>query len=567
MTVKPIDIIKKFSVAGGEGISEYWRTNKSPIETKELANLLYSIRKITSYIGPHVGNVIWNGMRSTAEATDIAINPQLVMGRYPIPGNKTDIVIGTVISEALKKAEWSQRVIDQTFIKYAKVQVEANYRLKMFLDIAEQIYVDIVSNRSILGLYTEKVRQTKFNETKKYFVQPPSFGELINIWWLMAGDRSGCKYQEDFTHEVYNVRGYNLEYYYLRPLRLLNSIIKELIEECPKIRSVVDRCNYRVTLYVRVWKELIDMTRFWMVDAYDPILMPKAIDINELVSKESGDALKAIQATLAREVEASLTQNVFDLTDDIRIICGEDADIVPIKVTDYVIPLIEPLDRELMYRLYVALKSHAKKRNIFTRGLKNGKLDSRRLFRAPINGNIFHYKKQKLEMNSHVVLLVDATGSMGGPKWKQVQRIYNALYEAVNSFNKTTRVFAYSEVRGECIITELTPLHRVLNTVKPQGKTASGEAIIATALMLKKSVKRPFIIHLTDGASNWGADVKHAINFCKEKKINLMSLGFRCSPSNKTALKKEYEKQVVFIDSIKELPKEFAKLLANTNYL
>jgi len=560
MTQKPKDIITKFVYSGGEGISDYWRTNKSPIETKELANLLRSTRRITSFIGPNVGNVIWNGMRSISVDTDIALDPQLVLGRYPIPSDKTDIAIGTVIIKALNQAEWSQRAIDQTFAKFAKSQVDVNYKLKMFLEMAEQIYIDTVSNRSVLGLYTEMHRKATFQETKRYFVQPPSLGELMNIWWIMGGDRSGCKYQEEFSREIHNVRGYELEQHYKGPLSLLNSIVRELIEECPKIKSVVDRCTYRVGLYSRVWSELKDITKFY------PLMLQKPSENNDIL-EGSAELQKTIQSKLAEEVESNLTEEVFDLTEDIGRILGEDSDVVPIKVTDNVIPFIEPLDRELMYKLYIALRSHAKKRNIFNRGLKSGKLDSRRLYRAPINGNIFCYKKQELEMNSDVVLLVDATGSLGGPKWKLVQKIYRALFEAVNSFNSNTRIFSYSEVKGECTLTELTPSHGMFYTVIPRGKTASAEAIIATALMLKKHAKRPFIIHLTDGASNWGSEVKLAIDYCKQKKISLKTLGFGCSSSNMVGLKEEYDNQVVFVEGLKELPKEFAKLLANTNYL
>lgn len=566
MTLKENDIITRFSFAGGEGISDYWRMNKSPIETKELANLLRSARRITSYIGPNVGNVIWNGMRSISEETDIALDPRLVWGSYPIPSHKTDAVIGTVIIKALKQTEWSQRAIEQTFAKFAKSQTDVNYKLKMFLEIAEQIYIDIISNRSVLGLYTEKYRISTFQEIKRYFVQPPSLGELLNIWWIMGGDKSGQKYQEEFSREIHSVRGYDLEQYYKEPLSLLNSIVRELIEECPNIKSVVDRCTYRVDVYSRVWRELKEITKFWIGDRFDPLMMQKPSENNDIL-EGADDLLKTIQSKLAVEIESNLTEEVFDLTEDIGRILGEDSEVVPIKVTDNVIPLIEPLDRELTYKLYIALRSHAKKRNIFNRGLKSGRLDSRRLYRAPINGNIFCFKKQELQMNSNVVLLVDATGSLGGPKWKLVQRIYRALFEAVSNFNSNTRIFSYSEVKGECTLTELTPSHGMFYTVIPRGKTASAEAIIAAALMLKKRAQRPFIIHLTDGASNWGSEVRQAIDYCKQKKISLKTLGFGCSSSNMSALKEEYDNQVVFVDGTKDLPKEFAKLLVTTNYL
>ncbi len=564
---KPDNVIKRFYITGGEGLSEYWRRNKSPIESRELAHLLQAIRKITGYIGPNAGNVIWAGMRSSTEATDITLNPALVMGKYPIPGNKTDMVIGTVIIEALKRIEWSERVIKLIYGKLGKPTQDANVKLKMFLEMAEQIFVDIVANRTVLGLYTEKVREIKFSEARKDFVQPPSFEELIHIWWLMAADKSGCKYQEEFTNQIHGSYGYNLENFYKKPLRVLNSIVREMKEECRKLRGVVERCEYRAKLYTRIWNEIEEMTKFWLTDLNDPSLMPKALDFDDVLSGDLGEALKAIQATLAKEIEAKLTRNNFDLTDEVRIICQDDGNVVPIEVSNFVVPLEEPINKELAYKLYLALKGHAKRRNLFNRGLNSGKIDGRRLFRAPINGKIFYYKKEKHVIDSDLIILVDATGSMGGPKWKDLQIIFSALFEAVKSFDNTIRVFAYYEVKGKTNLTELSTKKGELFTVLPRGKTASGEAIIATTLMLKKKTKQPFFIHFTDGASNWGCEVKYAIKHCKKNKINLMTLGFGCQPSSKAALREEYGNQVEFVDTLQELPKKFSKLLKHTNYI
>jgi hypothetical protein len=560
------DIIKKFQITGGKGISDYWRRDISPIESKELANLLQAIRKIACHIGPNVGNIIWTGMNSSSEASDIALDPRLVMGKYPVPSSKTDFAIGTVVNNALKQTEWSSRVINLTHSRLAVAVHKTNHHLKEFLDMAEQIYIDIVSNQSVLGLYTEKVRQIKFRKARGLFVQPPSYEELMHIWWMMAADRSGCKYKEEFTDDMYGVYGYNLESHYRKPLSLLNSIIGELIEECPKKRSVVERCDYRTNIYVRIWEDLLGMTKFWMMNINDPNLLPKALDFDDILSDEFSEPLKTIRATLAREIKANLPRNNYDLTDEIRIICQDDEKIVPLEVNDIVLPVDERLDRELVYKLYLALKSHAKRRNDVNRGLTSGKIDGRRLYRAPTSGKVFCNKKKKYEMNSDIILLIDATGSMAGPKWKVMQKIFCALFTALSSFNKNCRLFAYYEVKGICNLAELTPRKGEFYTVLPRGKTASGEAIIATSLMSKR-IKKPFIIHLTDGASNWGCPVSLAIDYCKKKKINLMTIGYGTNTSNKTALKEEYGDQVVFFENLKELPKKFAELLVQINYM
>ena len=70
---------------------------------------------------------------------------------------------------------------------------------------------------------------------------------------------------------------------------------------------------------------------------------------------------------------------------------------------------------------------------------------------------------------------------------------------------------------------------------------------------LKGRNKKPFLIHITDGASNWGCGVGDAIAYCRKEKINLLTLGIGCSPANKQTLKKEYGNLVQFIDRIDEL--------------
>ncbi len=126
------DVINSFDIKGEEGISEYWRRCKSPVESRELANLLLSIRKIVRYIGPNVGNIIWSGMKSSKGASEINLNPSLVVGNYPVPGDKTDYAIGVVVKEAHKQIEWSERVINLVGRKLTKASTDHTYRLKSF---------------------------------------------------------------------------------------------------------------------------------------------------------------------------------------------------------------------------------------------------------------------------------------------------------------------------------------------------------------------------------------------------------------------------------------------------
>ena len=98
-------------------------------------------------------------------------------------------------------------------------------------------------------------------------------------------------------------------------------------------------------------------------------------------------------------------------------------------------------------------------------------------------------------------------------------------------------------------------------TVLPHGKTASGEAIIATALNLKNKTRKCRIVHITDGASNWGCGVGEAISYCKKNNVGLMTLGIGCSVASKQSLRDEYGKLVQFVDDTEQLPRLFGNLL------
>ncbi|AGL00217.1 vWA domain-containing protein [Desulfoscipio gibsoniae] len=559
------NVIKTFLIPGEEGYSEFWRRNKSPVEFLELANLLGAILKISGFMGRNVGNIIWSGMKTSSEENDIILDPSLVLGKYPIPGNKTDIVVGMAVHEAYKRMEWYERIKTLSLRKIGKASAVNIRKYMLYVDMAERIYVDLVANRSILGLYAEKNRNYRFEEARKAFYQPPTFDELLYLWWLIDADIRGYKYKEGFTNDIQGYFGYNLEQLYQKPMRMLNSITVALIEECLKIHSIVDRCEFRANLYISKWKELLNHTQFWIASIQDSTYLPKTSDASEAVS-DGEKPLKPITAFMAKEIEAQLNRKNMDLTEDIRVLCQDD-DVVPIEINDIVLPLKDNYDRHLLYRLQAIVRSHTEKRNSISRGMKSGKIDARRLYRAPLTGNIFMHKKVEYEMTNNIILVVDASGSMGGPKWKAIQIIFSMLYKALSNYNKNTRVFAYSEAKGTCNLTELSKKRGELYTVLPQGKTASGEAIIATAMMLKRKNKYPFIIHITDGASNWGSDVKYAINHCKKNKISLMTLGFGCEKNNKVALKKEYGNQVQFIDNLEEFPRKFGDLLAHSKIM
>ena len=552
-------VIEAFCIPGQDGHSEYWRRDKSPVEGLELAKLLLSIRKMASYVGRNTGEIVWAGMECRE---GISLDPTLAMGAYPIPAGRADILIGVAIRKAYLKTEWSERFKRIALERLDLMPVYA-YKYALFFDMAESVYVDCLSNRTVLGLYTEKAREWELREKRSGFINPPTATELLQIWWMMAADIGGQAYKEEYRDRSAGglTERASLEKFYKKPVALLNSIVGQLIDVCPKINGVTERGDFRIDLYNSIWPELLEDFKFWPGDRADHILL--ADKFREELEKEDEDqkALKATLLSLTEEIERNFRHKAYDFTAQVKSVVKNEDDVVRTEGNDIVMPARDKIDRQLQHDLRVAIKSVSQRKTTYERGLMAGKIDRRRLHRAQTTGAAFHLRKNWFELVNDIVLLVDCTGSMAGPtKWDWTETMYQTIFDVIRSFNKHARVFAYNEVKGSCRITELY-MGGKFYAVLPHGKTASGEAIIATALSLKRRAKRPFILHITDGASNWGCGVKDAITFCKKKRIELLTLGLGCDPSNKNALKKEYGNLVQFVDDMKDLPECFRKLL------
>ncbi len=561
------EIIEKFYITEADGYSEFWRKNKSPVEIIELARLLQALRKIASHIGRNVGEIVWSGM--TLEH-GIALDPTPIMGKYPIPPAKTDIMVGLMVQEALEKTEWSDRLKTLALTRL-ELPPHYKYKLSLYIDMCEKIYVDCLSNRSVLGNYTEKAREWSIIEKGKQFIQPPTVTELFHIWWKMAADRNGKKYKEDYVDRSAGglVERGNLEKLYKKPIALLNSIVGQLINECPKITGVTERLNSRLEVYLSIWPKLLEYIKFWPGDRADPFLL--ADKFKDDIEKENKEkkAVKATLASFAEPIERAIKKNNLDFTEKVKSNVRNVDDVVRIEGSDIVMLAKNRIDRTLFHRLQVEFRIIAQQITHYNRGLTSGKIDRRRLYRAATNGAAFQMKKKEFQVQNDFVLLVDATGSMSEPnRWAKTETIFQTLFSVIRLYNKSARLFAYNEVRNTCRLTELY-IGGKFYSVLPHGQTASGEAIIATALNLKpsSSIKRPFIVHITDGASNWGCGVKDAIKFCKKKKIRLLTVGIGCGPASKQSLREEYGKLVQFLDHTNDLPGLVKTLLSHSKKL
>lgn len=554
------DVVERFCIVDGGGHSAFWRRDTSTTETMELAKLLSGLRKVATFVGRNIGDIVWSGMDFKY---GIALDPSLVMGKYPVPSSKTDIAVGMTTRLAFEKTEWSDRLKEIAQSMANDLPAPYAYKFNLFINMCEKVYLDCISNHNILGLYTEAARQWEAAEMAKKFLQPPTVTQLFHIWWKMAADIGGEKYKETYIDRtVGSIAGkIDLTDIYGPPLQLLNSIMPQLMNDCVRIQGVTERVDFRLKLYASLWPELLEYIKFWTTDRSDPFLIPESFRKEMEKEDEEKEATRATLISFAEQIECAIPKKQRDFTEDVKANVVNKDDVVEIVGNDIVMRVKDKIDKPLLHKLQQTLKTIAQRNTIYNRGLTSGKIDRRKLYRAKTTGNAFLIKKKNFELPNDIVMIVDATGSMSDPnKWNQAQVIMQTLFSAIKKYNKNAKLYAYNEVRNKCRLTELYSSDMFF-TVLPNGKTASGEAIIATALKLKKKIKKPFIIHITDGASNWGCGVKDAIKFCGKKKIHLLTLGIGCSPAAKTSLKDEYGILAKFIDNIDELPKLFGDQL------
>ncbi|MBE0480282.1 MAG: VWA domain-containing protein [Dehalococcoidia bacterium] len=521
------------------GLSEYWRVNISNSEAVELANLLRALRKVAGHLGPNAGDIEYAGM-SRGGGAAIVIDPARVMGRYPVPPAKVDLLIGTTVHEALHRIVWSDHVWKLLEPAAEAVGKMDMLRMQKLVHTGEDIYVDLVAARSVLGLYVEKVRAVAMEARgKKIRPGTPSIDELVYVWW--AGRGGG--------NEAYREA--------LIELERLTDALRLITAESG---GVTARCRQRADLYLETYRKLASRVSGFRVIDKQLYWYPSSVAGKEKTApspRKTADN-KPLSPYLSRQIELQLAAHSADITPIIEHIVGPGADVAPTSRWDFNIPAHPVIDRRLAGRLRAIFLNYSERKKVVSRGLISGKVDGRRLYRAPISGRCFEQVDRLPDLDWTVTLLLDASGSMKGTKWRMVENTVGNLHAALAGYRNRLRAYAYFEMDGVCMFSSLLKGRRLFS-IPPGGQTASGQAIIAAAYFMPGGHGRKLLIHITDGESNFGCDVQYGIDYCRQKNINLVTLA--CGYRDRAALTTQYGKTVQFLRSYGQLPQAIEDLL------
>jgi hypothetical protein len=401
------------SEAYSKGYSSYWRKNKSITEAVELANVLRALRKVAGYVGENVGQICWEGMAEEKGGGKIIFAPSFILGEYPVPPGKVDIFAGRVIHESLHRKEWSELVWEKVEGARKGMSFPEMDVLSKMVTAGEDIYVDKISEKSVFGLYVREAREEGFEPgLRRDPLLSPTPGILFDLWRKQALDNSLPQ---------------NINPLYEQPLAILLSYTGELVDIRQGSASVTSRCSQRSELYLRIWDALKDIILPWKRDSITYFKqIPKKVE--EVRRTTTTPPKEVLPHSLARRIEEELALGSKDVTPFIKQICGEDnLDVLPTVFWDSLTPSHPTWGPYLIARLKGIFQTYAERVSILNRGLKSGQIDKRRLYRAYTSGNCFMIKQLLPYMAWNIIILVDASRSMHGAKWKLVESTVASL--------------------------------------------------------------------------------------------------------------------------------------------
>jgi len=547
--------------------SRYWRKNYSHLEATELATVLAAMRKVAAHIGSNVKPIYWQGM-SASPTNSIILNPAEVRGTYPVSFQKIDLLVGEVVREAFWCIEWSDWVKNQVEQQASPSTEGIKDYLSSFISVAEDLYIDEKVSPTVWRFYLSKYWKSIAGEMERDPSLPPSASSLASVWRKRL--------------LLYTLPP-NLHHYYDDLVNILMEY-SGTIRQVKNLSTLKERRNRRVEIYLEIWDRISLIIKEWET----PPFYPEGVNIYDEGSpnkakipvekgekeensddddaKEKEEESSGLEEELAAQISSKLEEGESDLTEHISVHINDPQTqkmntIFSRAVAKCNVSADQSQVRRLkrIFQKQQAFIRRSKKRGII-RNVDMGKIDARRLYRVPLaDGKIF--KRRDISGSDYswnINIVADASASMAGRKtterpWKVAERTFVSLTEAAKGFSNHLEVFGYQEQTRQCNLFRLFQ-EGELYTIVPSGRTPTGQAILAAAMLMKKDDRRKMIIHITDGAANCGINVLDAIEYCQKNKIELITIGCGCNLQTRQFLMERYPRGTVYLmDDIRNL--------------
>lgn len=559
----------KAPVGGPQKVySIYWRKNRSHHEATELASVLSAMRKVAGFIGDNTKPVYWDGM-PCSENSAIILNPEGVRGTYPVPYRNIDLLVGQVVYESFLNVEWSDWVIGQAK-NHTSLSAETEPYLHSILLVAEEIYLDARVHPWVWSFYLSKhLKSLASQKDRRDLSLPPVPESVASLWRQMIFLQTTVK---SFHHYYEDLLAILMEY---------TPLIREIADE-----SILDeRRSKRIQLYADMCAKIQWAIMEW--EKFEPL--KNAVSIkdesgpkvpapeagedskNEPSLKEEASTPEAIRPELAEEINSILDEGNTDLTQVIlAVVENPKSEVMNTLFSRGIAECKVALDKEQVNRLRKIFEKQQSlirrsRKNRARRGLEQGKLDVRRLYRVPYSEKVFKRKENIHSDHSwNITIVADASASMGRRvgstnSWTLAEQTFASLAEAAKRFSNHLEVYSYYEQSGQCHVVKLFKGNK-LYTVYPAGQTPSGQAIVAAAMMMAKNRTKRIIIHITDGAANCGLCVAEATDYCRKNNIELITIGCGHNEQTREILKEQYPHGLYLMHDLRGLPAGLERL-------
>lgn len=481
-------------------LSEQWRINKSGIKELEYVEVLRSLSRLVAYhtttydikyatkAGARPFYTELNVHRKLKPV--IYINPKAVKDsdEFPLPGDKFDVLCGLTLHEVA-------HILVGSFDASYKCWDDVS---RLVMEVGEEICAD--------NYFTKNSKQWGYIRTARDF-----YGEV----------QLRCNTSNPLLDAL---TAYTSMVIYNKPVTDISEMGKELLliisrefHDLTK-RSPTDR----VSVYKEVARQIQEKLgleagssidnhrreRIHKQTAEARANMPKEWggDQTYLTQKEAVQTEKLL-AEEARDVSQLVSSLVSDMT-DISARYSRPNPVITKNVSTLALGYWEP-DVKLVKALMWLRNIKTSRDTVILRAQETGKIDKRRLYRAPIDGLVFRDTRTKKKVKRKIWLLMDGSGSMldRAEMFKLCAAVKGVLPEA--------RVYTYHDI---CRRTEIMRLDTKLRMIriKATGETPSGDAIIFVGHLLQQG-GGGLLIHFTDGTVNSGISILGAYRVVDKK--------------------------------------------------
>jgi len=553
-----------------KNLSDYWRVDSSRDRVSELASILDGATRVVELLGGRYG-VQWVGQFVVSYSKKlIGLDGGILNGfKTPIPGRVVDVVLGMAIHEAGHE-RWTEPT--SNYQDWHKLSNDEKHELSNIHNILESAYIDSRLGR-ISNTLSEYIRAARR-------VMHPEWGRQATK--LLAGD-----FARDNLVEVWAALSLYGENVSDKASPKVMEALVPLIQKTADYVKVVDS-RKRLDMAVDNWKWL----QQFPTKSVGSAIGQAKLEMESRIPRSENSYDDEIAEQLRRNIYGSnFPGSLQDLCNYMDNSTKTDASRdTNEKMGDYAGGHVEDLTQQLSQMgirasvtkikdgfydplSYNKVKNMVSKEiqqvhHIFSQldvlgakwrhGLKNGKLDGRRLSKAGVGKTtVFKIRDIRNKSSLAVVLLMDVSASMN-PYLGDVNKTACIFAEALQPLSPKIwyEVVTYtgkglhsgSDVQLSRLASSKMKLS--LESIWTGGGTPSGEAIAAALLLLKRrSAHRKMVIHFTDGCPKDTFTVRQALRQCQKGGVDIITISVEVNQSDLYG-----QGKVVVINSVSELP-------------